>query len=538
MVESRKVFRNSVVPIGGDVALAPHGLIAQAARPEDRAESMTILFSMDVDQAALEDKVARGETVTYDELVRDYAPRSEDVERLISWLEHEGYTDVHRSADRTGVYATATVDQIEKTLDVNMARVTKGGWTYTAAISAPSLPLRVGDKVSAIAGLQPFRRAQKHFRMRHPQRHNRLAAGGAEGLAPAPNLQNAAPYLVSEILGAYGASGLPVTGRGQTIAILIDTFPSDADVQAFWTHNQLPLTPARVEKVNVKQTHLPAIEGEETLDVQWASGVARDAQVRVYASGSLSFVDLDLALDRIIADVPRTPGMRQLSISLGLGETFFGGARGEIATQHKKFLRLAALGVNVFVSSGDAGSNPDATGHGSHGALQAEYEASDPCVVAVGGTSLRLASDGSVASETAWVGSGGGASAFFSRPPWQRGGAMPAGNKRMVPDVSLAADPDEGAFLVLHQKVNQIGGTSWSAPVWAGFCALINEARASAGKPPLPFLNPLLYPLVNSPCFRDIHDGTNGGYRASRGYDMVTGLGVPNVRELIAALTR
>jgi len=539
MVESRKVFGDSVVPISGDVTLAPHGLIAQAAQAGHRTESMTILFSMDVDeQAALEDKVARGETVTYDELQRDYAPRSEDAERLIGWLQHEGYTDIHRSADRTGVYATATISQIEKSLDVNMARVTKGGLTYTAATNAPSLPISVGDKVSTIAGLQPFRRAQKHFRMRLPQRHNRLGAAPSDEVAPAPNVANAAPYLVSEILGAYGAGGLPVTGRGQTIAILIDTFPSDADVGAFWTHNQIPHAPARIEKVNVKQTHLPAIEGEETLDVQWASGIARDAQVRVYASGSLAFVDLDLALDRIIADVPKTPGMRQLSISLGLGETFFGGARGEIAAQHKKLLRLAALGVNVFVSSGDAGSNPDDTGHGSRGPLQTEYESSDPCVIAVGGTSLKLAPDGTVASETAWVGSGGGASAYFARPSWQRGAAMPTGSKRLVPDVSLAADPEEGAFLILHQKVTQIGGTSWSAPVWAGFCALINEARVTAGKPPLPFLNPLIYPLRNSPCFRDVQDGTNGGYRASRGYDMVTGLGVPNLRELIAALTR
>jgi kumamolisin len=78
--------------------------------------------------------------------------------------------------------------------------------------------------------------------------------------------------------------------------------------------------------------------------------------------------------------------MRQLSISLGLGETFMGSPDGEVAIQHQKFLKLAAAGVNVFVSSGDAGSNPDETGHGSAGPLQAEYESSDTFVVGVGGT--------------------------------------------------------------------------------------------------------------------------------------------------------
>ena len=71
----------------------------------------------------------------------------------------------------------------------------------------------------------------------------------------------------------------------------------------------------------------------------------------------------------------------------------------------------------------------------------------------------------------------------------------------------------------------------------AGFCALTNEARTTAGKPPLPFLNPLIYPLTGSACFRDIQAGSNGEFSAGPGYDMVTGIGVPNVKELIRALT-
>lgn len=256
----------------------------------------------------------------------------------------------------------------------------------------------------------------------------------------------------------------------------------------------------------------------------------------VYASGSLRFVDLDLALDRILEDLASQPGMRQLSISLGLGEKFMGGPQGEIAVQHQKFLRLAAAGVNVFVSSGDAGSNPDDTGHNSNGPMQAEYEASDPSVIGVGGTTLKLTSTGGVSSEIAWTGSGGGESIFFNRPIWQTGIGVPLGGKRLIPDVSLAADPDDGAFLIFQGQAQQIGGTSWSAPVWAGFCALINEARIKAHKPRLPFLNPLMYPLAGTVCFRDITSGSNGAFSAGQGYDRVTGIGVPNVRELINKL--
>jgi kumamolisin len=207
-----------------------------------------------------------------------------------------------------------------------------------------------------------------------------------------------------------------------------------------------------------------------------------------------------------------------------------------VAVQHQKFLRLAAAGVNVFVSSGDAGSNPDQTGHGSGGPQQAEYEASDPAVIGVGGTTLHLHGDGSVDAETAWIGSGGGSSIFFARPAWQTGPGVPDGDTRLVPDVALAANPNTGALVILHGQNVQIGGTSWSAPVWAGFCALINEALARAGKPALGFANPAFYQLAGTAAFRDITIGTNGAFTASQGYDRVTGIGVPDVAELIKAL--
>ncbi|GAB3061211.1 S53 family peptidase [Intrasporangium mesophilum] len=537
---ARKIFSDSVVPLPQPDGLASHGAIVQAATQRQLDDTMEVLFTLAPDPeatAALESKVAAGEVATPEEIAAATAPDAART-KLTSWLEAHGFSVDKPSADGTSVYARSTVSNIAEQLQVEIAKVTQDGVTYSAARTAPSLPSDVGEGVQAILGLQPYRQLNKHFRkyVAPP-----AATGSREMMAAAAAAATGTPpYLVDDLRSAYGAQDLAVTGAGQIIAILIDTVPSGKDLKAFWARNGMTGTSAstkRVKRINVGGTTLPPAEGEETLDVEWSSGIAPDAKIRVYASGSLRFVDLDRALDRIIADLPRYPGMRQLSISLGLGETFLGGPGGEVAAQHQKFLKLAAAGVNVFVSSGDAGSNPDGSGHSSSGPLQVEYEASDPVVIGVGGTTLDLDSAGAVTSETAWAGSGGGVSAFFGRPPWQTGPGVPTGNKRLVPDVSAAADPNTGALVILHGKDNQIGGTSWSAPVWAGICALLNESRVAAGKPAHGYLAPLLYPLSGTNCFRDVTSGSNGAYQASAGYDRVTGLGSPHVGNLIAKLT-
>lgn len=535
----RKFFHDSIVALPNEGAHAPLGLVVHACDKARLAEPMRLHFAF-VPPKGLEEnlaaRIAAGEAVAPETLAAGWKDVGPEIARLARWLKTAGFQILETRDD--GIYAEAPADVVARALEVEIVRVTRDGRTHNAARTVPSLPAELATRLGAIGGLQPFLRAHRHNRRRTPKGDNRASlADPVIGLVRQSTQQKfAPPYLVGEILKAYQADDLNVTGAGQTIAILIDTFPEDSDLAAFWKANKIAVDPARIEKINVGGGSLPAPEGEETLDAEWTSGIAPGAKIRIYASGSLSFVDLDRALDRIIADLAAETGLRQLSVSLGLGETYLGGPGGEMATQHQKFLRLAAAGVNVFVSSGDAGSNPDQTGHASDGPTQTEYAASDPYVVSVGGTTLVMAADGSVDTETGWTDSGGGQSRYFSRPTWQAGKALPAGSKRLVPDVAAAADPEDGAFLVLAGKVVQIGGTSWSAPIWAGFSALINEARLKAGKDALTFLNPLLYPLAGRDAFRDIVAGSNGQYQAQAGYDMVTGLGVPDVKALLTAL--
>ena len=325
-MSDRKVFKDSVVPLPDQEGLTRNGLMIKAADADHRKEVMTILFSLAIPpltQSQLEERVARGEVVPLADLKKLYAPNATEREALVAWFKNEDFEISQVSEDGTSVYARGRVDQIEKSLAVTMTRVTKDGITYTAARNAPSMPAEVGKTVQAISGLQPFVQAHKQSRKCAPTDGNRLsltvtkvntlrrrAKKGAprkvkatRGVVPSPNIQNAPPYLVNELLKAYGADGLSVTGKGQTIAIMIDTFPADADLRAFLKRNSLPTGLNRIEKINVSGGSLPAPEGEETLDVEWASGIAPGAKIRIYATGSLRFVDLDRALDRIIADL-------------------------------------------------------------------------------------------------------------------------------------------------------------------------------------------------------------------------------------------
>jgi kumamolisin len=180
----RKVFADSVTPLPAAEGPTHLGLMVAKARPETSKEQMTVVFSLalpDSAQADLQKMVAAGRTASPAQLTKNYAADANDAKALTSWLKSQGFKIEKVSADRTSVYAQGTVEQIEKALNVNMVRVTKDGITYTAAQDAPSLPASVGKSVSAIVGLQPFRRAHKAIPDLRPakRRRRRRCAGRA-----------------------------------------------------------------------------------------------------------------------------------------------------------------------------------------------------------------------------------------------------------------------------------------------------------------------------------------------------------------------
>ena len=519
--EARTVFNDSI------------GALPPKAAPTVRALgtpelSGTLEFSVALHMRNfkhLQKRVAKGETIPAEEMESSYLPLPNDYHAVKEWLKAQGFTIVQQDSSRLAIFARGTLEQIEKAFETKMVGVTVEGVNYAAASVAPSLPQSVADPVLGINGLQPFHHLHKQINRR-------------------PQATTGITYKINDILTCYDAKNSGVTGAGQTIAILIDTTPATSDLTKFWTANSISQSLSNVTTINVNNKTLPAVSGEETLDVEWTSGIASGAKIRVYATGDLDDTSLDKGLSKIITDVGSDATIHQLSISLGEGETYE--TSSQFTTDAQYFATLASKGVSTFVSSGDGGSTPDDTGTGNEdaGPLQVEYYSSDPSVTGVGGTTLHVTGSDVRSSETTWSGSGGGVSIQFAKPSWQVGTGVPSGTKRFVPDVAMPADPDTGAYVYLQGSAQTIGGTSWAAPTWAGFCALINQARANAGKTGgIGLLNPSLYPLIGTSNFYDVTSGSNaegskaaGKYSATVGYDETTGIGTPDVGVLINTL--
>jgi kumamolisin len=248
-------------------------------------------------------------------------------------------------------------------------------------------------------------------------------------------------------------------------------------------------------------------DGEVLLDVEVGVSVAPGAKHRVYFAPNT---------DAGFLEAIQRAGQECDIISISWGGPEDQWTQSALRSFSATFKALRAKGVKVFCASGDQGSRD------GEGRAVTDYPASDPNVVACGGTQLRVNSNGSRASEVAWddddasSASGGGVSKVFPG--------------RQVPDVAGNASPATGYDVLVDGKSFIIGGTSAVAPLYAGFAALVHEATSGLA---YDFLNT----VVTNPqtCF-DVTSGDNGDYRAGPGRDQVTGFGVVDGAKFLAAL--
>jgi pseudomonalisin len=385
----------------------------------------------------------------------------------------------------------------------------------------------VTSEVGAVIGLSSLGKVS----LAHPVQ--RSTADRDKTLAtPGANLSSInypASYGPQDLWSLYDAPSSQ-TGSGQQLAIITegDVSQPKADLATFEQHFGLPTVTWNQINVGAPSTDTSG-DDEWDLDSQYSTGFAPGvSQLNVYVGPSLSDADILSTINRFVTD----DSSRQGSFSAGECDVLADVA-GFSSGLDTVLQQADAQGQTMFFSSGDTGSQcPAVTGVNGvpAGIPDTNYPASSPYGIGVGGTSVLSPSG---PTEIAWYAGGGGLSPIEPKAAFQSATkiyGVAASPLRAVPDVSLDADPESGYEVIVAGAQQTIGGTSAGAPSWQGIWARAQGAHGGA----LGFAGPVLYSTVPATAFHDVQLGTNVLYPAGPGYDLVTGLGTPDIAKLIS----
>ncbi len=473
--------------------------------------------------------------LTVSQFTERFGPTLDQYDAVLRFAGTYGLTVVGGSRDAMDVQVKGSVGTIETAFHVNLRTYqhpTEGREFY-GVDSEPTVDLPFS--LWHISGLDnysiphPMLVSRSEYAAAHGMEADKVVAHATTGSGPS------ASFLGSDMRAAYYGTG-SLTGAGQNLGLFEYLGTDLADLTTYYKNagqtNNVPVSVISTDGTSTSCADTRAggncDDTEQTLDMTQALGMAPGLASLVMYVGST-----DTAI--IGAMTSHNP----LPTTIGCS---WGWTPADPTTLDTYFERMAAQGQNFFAASGDD-STWKATGNA------AAWPADDANVVSVGGTDLTTSSAaGPWASETAWADSGGGISPDkIAIPAWQQlSGVINSSNKgsttlRNGPDVSANANftfytcADQTTCLA-----NEYGGTSFAAPMWAGYIALVNQQLAANGKSTIGFLNPTIYAQnVTSSYAADFHDitsGTSGSYSAVTGFDLVTGWGSPN-SGLIAALT-
>ena len=527
------------------------------------------------------------------EFAARFAPAPSIVSALVRTLKADGLRVGSIPQNRLLIPVTGTVKGVETALHthVDAYRLAGGSLGWAAAV-APSLPRAVANSISSVLGLDNLVPPVATPRVLRSAAVAQATPRAARQVTAAPAACSVANSLASgsggwtesDIAQAYGLSSLYQQGdlgAGQTIAVFeLEPFLM-SDVATF---DKCMFGASHTSLISIQHVDGFALSGagagEAALDVEEISALAPAAHIAVYESPNTTFGALDSYAQMVSADSANI-----ISTSWGECEQALAiGAPGSAQLESTLFEEAATQGQTVFASSGDDGSDDCANTLFSSSRPVAPYlsvddPSSQPYVLSVGGTSLASARQPlTSADESVWNdgahggGGGGGISTNWAIPSWQANSGIPGvgtSGGREVPDVSASADPSHGitiyvsptnisttsSFLTAKPAGpagkggwTMIGGTSSAAPLWAAMAAEIaasgsagtacSSLPVTAGGADLGFIAPELYAVAAThytDSFNDVTVGGNdvfglgGGYRASPGYDVASGLGSPRI---------
>jgi subtilase family serine protease len=380
-------------------------------------------------------------------------------------------------------------------------------------------------------------------------------------------------FVPDQVEAAYNLPALyrsGINGKGRTI-VIVDAFGSPTianDLLQFDQYLGLGTPPLRIVKIgkvpafNPGNGDMMGWANETSLDVEYAHAGAPDAKLVLVEAGKDNLQQLALgvryAVRHKLGDV--------ISLSWGVPEQALGRAFAD--SYSSIFSQAAKSHISVVVSSGDSGASGPSD-HGYYRHPVASWPATSPFVTAVGGTKLNLnASGGRNGHDAAWndtyssavnnfffgdagpnpLATGGGKSAYYGRPGYQKRVRGVTGGQRGIPDISMSASCSVAVNVFETYSGGQGGwtagcGTSESAPMFAAVIALADQ---QAGRS-LGLINPALYALAarHAAGIVPVASGNNTvsfagvtvrGYPVRKGYNLATGLGSVNGKLFVPEL--
>jgi subtilase family serine protease len=456
--------------------------------------------------------------LSVEQFTERFGATREDYAAVISYAQANGLKVTETFANRLVVNVTGTVENIEKAFNVTMGQYQHPteNRTFFAPDREPSANLSF--PLWHVSGLD-------NYSIPHPA--SLLHAEGAQAGGTQSHTTGSGPsgyFIGSDFRHAY-YGGTALTGSGQSVGLLEFAGYNEADVTKYFSQVGQTLS-VSVVGVSTDGSSLSCTgscdDTEQVLDIEVAISMAPGMnQVRVYVS--------DTSDTSIFARMASDNDAKSLSCSWGWSPA-------DPSSDDPYFKEFSAQGQNLFVASGDSGAYKTRSSD--------VYPADDAFITSVGGTDLTTnGAGGSWKSETAWADSGGGISPNkIAIPTWQQtSGVITTANKgsktyRNSPDVAAEGNTDN--YICYDGTcAGGWGGTSFAAPRWAGYLALVNQQAVANGLATPGFINPTLYSIglgsSHATNFHDITSGSNGTYSCQTGYDLVTGWGSPNTTGLI-----
>jgi subtilase family serine protease len=455
-----------------------------------------------------------------------FGPTQNDYDTVVQYLKHYGFTVTGGSRDGMDIQVSGPVSAVEAAFNVKMRTYkhpTENRMFYSPdrePTTSLAIPLWHVSGLDNYSIPKPLYEKKSDYAAAHGISPDAVISHATTGSGPS------ASFLGSDMRAAY-YGGTALTGSGENLGLL-EYYGTDlADLTTYYNNvgqtNSVPITLLSTDGTSTSCLHASGCDDtEQTLDMTQALGMAPGlASLTMYVGST------DTAI--ISAMTTHSPLPTEIGCS-------WGWTPADPSTLDPYFEKMAAQGQTFFAASGDSGT------WSRHNYA---WPADDAYVISVGGTDLVTSSAGGPwASETAWSSSGGGISpAKIAIPSWQQiSGVINASNKgsttyRNGPDVS--ANANYTFYVCANQTTctaNTYGGTSFAAPMWAAFVALVNQQRVASGKSRIGNFNATVYPenesggaltSTYSTDFHDITSGSNGTYSSVAGYDLVTGWGSP-----------